>query len=216
MLIRQATLEDIPFLVEAICEAEKSGTEILSYARLLSISESDFKKALYQILEEDIEGQELCVSHFMVAEENNTLVGAISGWIEASDGVPSAVKKGNILTYFFNEQSLTFLQEKAELLQSISVKRTPGALQIESVYVTPTARGKGIAEKIIHAHFAQSKKHENKPSIAEVILTGDNKSAQKAYEKVGFETKEKKTCEHPKIRNFLPSNTKVLMQYQLT
>ena len=65
--IRKATEKDIPFLIETIIAAEKSGTETIAYCSIFSLGKEEFTELLKNILEEDIQGQELCVSDFLIA-----------------------------------------------------------------------------------------------------------------------------------------------------
>ena len=66
---RVATLEDIPFLVKTIVEAEKSGTEVLSYSAIFGLSIGEVEEKLAIILDEEIDDCELSVSSFLVAEK---------------------------------------------------------------------------------------------------------------------------------------------------
>ena len=61
-IIRSATIDDISFLVETIIEAEKSGTDRLSYSTVFGLSNEDTHKYLNDMLKEEIDGCELSVS----------------------------------------------------------------------------------------------------------------------------------------------------------
>ena len=50
MEIKKATENDIPFLVETIVAAEKSGTSVFSYATLFEVNENKVKEVLTEIL----------------------------------------------------------------------------------------------------------------------------------------------------------------------
>ena len=65
--IRQAGAEDIDFLIEAIIEAEKSGSEMISYCGIFGLSQAELIELMRKMLAEDLEGQQLCISGFAIA-----------------------------------------------------------------------------------------------------------------------------------------------------
>ena len=100
LILRKATIHDISFLIETIIEAEKAGTDILSYATIFELTELEIKNYLEAILREEIDGCELSISSFLVAEKNKNLIAASCAWVECAEGVPSRILKGNLLNYF--------------------------------------------------------------------------------------------------------------------
>ena len=51
-IFRKACLDDIPFLTETIIQAEKSGTEILSYKEIFGLQELEIRNIIKDILSE--------------------------------------------------------------------------------------------------------------------------------------------------------------------
>ena len=57
---------DIPFLIDTIIEAEKSGTDHCGLGNLLGLPESEIRIGLAKILREEIEGCEFSTTEFAV------------------------------------------------------------------------------------------------------------------------------------------------------
>ncbi len=210
--IRKANEKDIPFLREAIIEAEKSGTEKISYCKIFSINEEKLHEMLYQVLMEDIEGQELCINHFLIAEVDNEYAGACSAWIEGIDGSLSSIIKANILFYFLGDKICNRAAGNLKLMEDINIVREKNAIQIESVYVKENYRGLGIANQIIKEHIKNLVNNNNTINKVQIILVKTNDNAYKAYNKLGFKTTVEKCSDKPEILNLLPSNCRIMME----
>lgn len=205
-MIRQATGNDIPFLVEAILQADKGVSGKLSYEAIFHLSEKAFTSKLPEILEEDIEGQELCISGFMIAEEEGEAAAACCCWIEAPDQSSNALKT-SILHHFFTPQELTLRPGVKEVIQAMHLHRTAGALQYESVYVHPRFRGKGLLAKLFSAQAERYPEATN----AEIMLTSGNAAALRSYEKMQFLIREEKLSPN----TLLPFEGMVMMKKEL-
>jgi len=214
-MIRKATLADKDFLITAIIEAEKSGSDQISYCSIFSISETQLREMLSNILDEDVQGQELCISDFLVAEEAGEPVAACCAWIENETGMASSLIKGNLLTYFMDSETLLNAAPLLRLMNEINIHREPGTLQIEAVYTRSDMRGKGLGTDLINEHIACSQATGKKFSKVQVQLLGNNKNAVKAYEKAKFILVEEKTAVNPDIFKLLPYGTKLLMERKL-
>ena len=208
--IRRAIEKDIPFLIETILAAEKSGTETLAYCPIFSLSENEFTGLLKNILEEDIQGQELCVSDFIIAEVNGVYAGACCGWIEGEHGASSSLK-ASILHYFLGEEKIAKAQNKIKLADALHIEREPGILQLESIYIRQDFRGKGVLQKLFEEHISEAKRKTDLDK-AQIQLMKTNESALKAYHKLGFEIIMEKHSDNPEILRILPSHHKVMMQ----
>ncbi|HRI47488.1 MAG TPA: hypothetical protein PK559_10330, partial [Ignavibacteriaceae bacterium] len=55
VLVRKATINDIPFVIEGIIEAEKSGGNTITTCSIFDLSIEDFKELLTKLLSEDVE-----------------------------------------------------------------------------------------------------------------------------------------------------------------
>ena len=53
LVFRKAEEKDIPFLIETIIAAEKSGTDVFSYSKIFELPELEIRKILADILAED-------------------------------------------------------------------------------------------------------------------------------------------------------------------
>jgi ribosomal protein S18 acetylase RimI-like enzyme len=214
MHIRRAVAEDATFLVEAICEAEKAGTDRLSYCRIFDLSEEDFRHRLEGMLLEDLTGQELCISDFLIAEIDGEIVGACCAWVEEASGSPSTILKANLLLFGIEAEKIRAAKERFGWLAQLSIEREPGAIQIESVYVRPRGRGRGIAVRLIERHL-----RELQPSApagkAQVILTTTNDTARHTYTKAGFRLAVERHSTDVRLLDLVPSLGKLLMERPL-
>jgi ribosomal protein S18 acetylase RimI-like enzyme len=212
--IRRAVADDASFLVEAICEAEKAGTDRLSYCRIFDLDEEDFRRRLNGMLLEDLTGQELCISDFLVAEIEGDLVGACCGWVEGANGSPSTILKANLLLFGIEAQRIRAAKERFGWLAQLSIEREPGAIEIESVYVRTRGRGRGIAGRLIEWHLLELRSSAT-AGKAQVILTTTNEMARHAYEKAGFRPIAERHSTDVRLLELVPSLGKLLMERPL-
>jgi ribosomal protein S18 acetylase RimI-like enzyme len=212
---RKATTGDIPFLVDTIIEAEKSGTDKLSYTTVFGLSEADTRKYLANMLDEEVDGCELSVSSFLLAEWEGEIAAAVASWIENEHGMPSSVLKGNLLSYTLPAESISKARELSVLLSELHIENTPDTLQLGLVYVSNSFRGKNLVSELINRQIEWAK--SVKPAIKEMFVQvfGNNTPAIKAYEKAGFETALEKIAQSATILNYLPSVKKLLMKKNL-
>ncbi|MFA6924250.1 MAG: GNAT family N-acetyltransferase [Bacteroidales bacterium] len=212
IIIRKAEEKDIDFLIKAIIEAEKSGTDKISYCNIFSASESELKNILKEILIEDIEGQELCISGFLIAEIDGKYAGAICSWLECKNDVQSKFIKSNILFHYFGKERCDNAAANFEFLEDLHIEREKNCLQIESVYVENEFRGMGICKELIKEHIKKHSAQNSSFKKVQIILAKTNKNAYKAYKKLGFEIVQGKFSDNKKILSILPSNRMILME----
>lgn len=213
--LRNATLVDIPFLAETIIEAEKSGTDVLSYTTIFGLEENEAKKYIALMLEEEIEGCELSINSFLLAEFEGKTVGAVSAWVEGIDGVSSSTLKGNLLRFTLPQKCFESLVKLTPLIKELHIDYITNAIQIGLVYITDEARGKGLVQRLLLEKINQLKTENSTVQESYVQVFGNNVAAIKAYEKVGFQTIESKTANSPEIVKYLPSNNKILMKLNI-
>ncbi len=212
-MIRCAEVRDIPFLVEAIIAAEKSGTETVSYCQLFGLTECELRDVLAEILVEDVIGQELSVSGFRIAEVGGEAAAAACGWIEAAEEIPSTILKANLLHHFLGAARIEKAKPHFATLASLSFPRQVGALQLESIFVVDRFRGRNLIQDVLLQHLdAARSQHSPK---AQIILSGQNQSALKAYQKLGFYVVAEKTVAVAETAGILPANTKLLLEKPL-
>jgi len=210
--IRNANLNDIPFLVETIIEAEKSGTSIFSYSTIFGLSEDEAKQYISLMLEEEVDDCELSVSAFLLAESEGKSVGAVCAWIEGNDDIPSSTLKGNLLRYTLPSKCFESLSKLNNLIKELHIDYIDKAIQIGLVYISKEARGRGLVQQLLTEKTDELANLNPHKKDVYVQVFGNNMPAIKAYEKVGFEIISTKVAISPDIINYLPANSKVLMK----
>lgn len=210
MVFRNAEKRDIPFIVETIIEAEKSGTSILTYSTIMGFSEAEASEILVSILKEALEPCELSLQSFFVAELNNTLAGACSLWLESESEMPSGLIKANALRSFLKEVNYSHMYNARLITQSMQIPHTGGCFQVGVVYTKQEFRGMGVASRLIDFALSRLKGAGLIADLAEVQVFANNTAAIKAYEKLGFRTSFIKEGV-PEASEYFPSNKKHLM-----
>lgn len=215
LTIRQATVEDVDYLVENLVSAEKAGTETFSYSNIFEIPEEEFKVIAKEMFLENMPGQEFGISEYLIAEWDGQVAGAVSGWIEGECGKPSHIIKGILFSYFFPKEKIKIAAEKNKILESIHIDRKPGTLQIETGAVREAFRGKGILNHLMVAHIENHKKRVPSLDCVEAHLLGFNQFASKSHERIGFSLIESKSSDDPRILELIPGSTRILMHRYL-
>jgi GNAT superfamily N-acetyltransferase len=213
--IRQASAEDCNFIVEAIIAAEKSDSSLLSYARIFGLDEPAVTDLLKQALEEEIEGQEICIAHFLIAEMNHKPAAACASWIEAEQGVASGQIKANLFFHLLGKAAWERAANRLKAVAETNLERTPGAVQLEAVYTRREFRGNGLISKLIGEHLRLHTARTARPKQAQVILLKTNTVAASVYRKMGFEQVAERTGTSMLLRDILPSPVKIMMEKQL-
>ncbi|MBN1414274.1 MAG: GNAT family N-acetyltransferase [Bacteroidales bacterium] len=214
-IFRQATINDIPFLVDTIIEAEKSGTDILSYSTVFGIDENKSKEYIAKMLAEEIDGCEISVSSFVVAEYNRITAAALSAWVEGIKGVPSARIKGMLLNYLLPKECILRAASVDTILSGIYIDYIPGTIQKGAMYVAEEFRGKNLIGKLTNYIIEQLR--NSHPEVKEVYtqVFSCNIAALKVYEKNGFEIVKSVESGDSRIFLYLPSNKKYLLKKTL-
>lgn len=207
-----ATEKDIDFIAHAVFAAVKSGTDILTYSTLFEKTEDDLLPLFKAMLEEDIEGQELWLSGFLLAEEyDGTPAATCCAWIEGVEG-SSSMLTAQLLSFTMGTETYKKALEKHEVIESMRIDREEGALQIEHVYTDPNYRGKGLAAQVIEKQIELYKNKHPYLQKAQIILFKTNQNALSAYTKMGFEVVKEQHSQHPQVLTYFPANTRVLME----
>jgi len=209
---RKARSADIPFLVDTIIEAEKSGTDILTYTTIFGLSEIKTRECITSMLEEEVEGCELSVSSFLLAELDSEIVGSVAAWIEGSDGIPSTILKANLLNYTLPKDSLERASKLSPVVRDLHIENKPGTLQIGLVYVKQAARGRNLASAMIDRTILEHQ--DNHPGLSQVYIQvfENNMAAIRAYIKAGFFVCYSKTASLSYTTDYMPHHCKVLMR----
>jgi len=214
-IFRTATINDVPFLVETIIEAEKSGSNILSWTTIFGLSESDSKRYLSDMLKEEIDGCELSISSFLVAETKGQVVAALSAWIEGENNESSAFLKGNLLSYVLPNDCIQKASVIQPLLQEIHIDYIPGSIQKGAGYVAKDYRHRDLFRLLTDEIIGKLLKRNPSVTDAYTQIYGSNIAAIKANQKADFKIVMVKESPNEEILRYVPSNKKVLMKKEL-
>lgn len=210
--IRQATIADKEFVMLAIAEAEKSGNDTISYCNILGVSEQEFLEMLSKMLDEEIEGQEMYIPGFLIALVNGIPAAASCSWVEQSGNMASSTLKSNLLMYHTTRSVLLAAMPAISALKEVNIDRTPGSLQIESIYTSPQYRGRGLIGLLINEHITLHTTAIPTVSKAQITLLGCNEAAHSAYTKAGFVLAQEKKSDNPIILKLLFCDRKIMME----
>ena len=218
IIIRRASIIDVDFLTDTIIEAEKSGTDNLGLARIFELSDKEMRNYIKDILEEEIDGCELSISSFLVAEHHGNAVAAFAGWIEGQneDGLSSAILKSNLIGYCLPMENVSKSQNKSDIVRSLQIEREEGSYQLEYSYTLPEYRGKGIMKDIINQHIVEYKQnipHSHRDiSKIQVHVFANNEVAIRTYKHCGFEIKQIYDSNNQLVEQYFPYHTLLLME----
>jgi len=214
-IYRHATTKDVPFLVQTIIEAEKSGSDILSYSTIFGLSEDAARKYIAEMFLEEIDGCELSISSFLIAEHNGQPAASVGAWIEGIDGSPSNVLKGNLLNYILPKNCIEKAFSLSKILNESHIEYISNTIQIGVVYVTPEFRGMKLVSNLIEKQISRLTQYHSTVSEAYVQVFGNNQSAIRSYENSNFKIEQIKVSLNTEITKYLPSAEKILMKLDL-
>ena len=216
VIFRNATINDVPFLVDTIIEAEKSGTEILTYCTIFGLTEDEARKYIAEMLSEEIDGCELSISSFLLAEKNGQIAASVGAWIEGIEGIPSAILKGNLLNYTLPKKCIEHALALNTFVRELHIEYITNTIQIGLVYVAAAFRGQNLVSILIDEQVTRLR--INHPDISEIYVQvfGNNIPAIKAYEKAKFIKQLVKESSNKEINKYMPSETKILMKRMIT
>lgn len=209
--IREATENDIPFLVDIIIEAEKSGTHKLSYNTIFGLSEDETRKYIADMLSEEIDGCELSVSSFLIAEKDNIRVAGVGAWIEGFEGVSSNILKRNLITYTLPKACFEKAIQASVIVRDLYLEEKTNTIQIGMVYVSPLHRGNNLSYLLIEEQINRFLKIKPDITELEVQVFANNVAAIKAYKKSKFEIVKESLSKHEDALLYFPDNKKILM-----
>jgi len=209
---RRAFVDDAEFIAMAILAADRSGTPNSSYCALFQMEEKAFLEMVIALLEMELEDCEFSVAAFCIAESDGIRAGACAGWMEGAQGIPSWQMKFTALRYVLSPEALIAFQNMQTRVKGMMPERTNGALQIESVYITPAFRGNGIVEGMIQHHMEWNQLASKQESLTEIITYDNNARAIRAYEKLGFRITSSTKLTDPEVILVYPADGMVLMQ----
>ena len=215
LIIREATLDDVDFIATTIIEAEKSGTDRNGTANYFELAEEEYRKYIIQMLEEEVDGCEISISSFVVAEYEGNIVAARGGWLEGAneDGLPSAILKSNLFAYIIPEKNMLKGKAKYDIVKDLTIDRESGTYQLENSYTSPLYRGYHIMNRLDEYHIDLAIKLGAKKVQGHIYQS--NEKSIKACERSGFQIVQRYVSNHPKIKDYYPDDTIVLMEREL-
>jgi ribosomal protein S18 acetylase RimI-like enzyme len=213
--IRNATLSDIAFLTDAVIAAEKSGTETLSYCTIFGLTEIEARKYVAEMFMEEIDGCELSVSSYLVAESENKVVAAVGAWVEGVEGMPSSILKGNLLNYTLPKHCIEKAAGLNHLSKELQLTYIHNSIQIGIVYVHESFRGLGLANILIEEQLRKLKQLSPEINEAYLQVFGNNTAGIRSYKKLDFGIYEEKFSDKAEIETYFPGRHKILMVRKL-
>lgn len=215
VIIRSATVSDVPYLTKTIIEAEKSGTTLLSYSTIFGLNEEQVFSLISEMLLEEIDHCEISISSFLIAEINGKTAAALSGWLENADEIPSAVLKGNLLNYYLPKECFIQASLMSKYTKELHIEYLANTFQIGAGYVSSEFRGNKLLGLLTKQIINQlSLKY---PTVTEVYaqIFNCNIPSLKTYEKEGFTIIDYKESNHQEIIKILPSHKKLLLKKEI-
>lgn len=209
--LRRATLDDISFVTRAIIEAERSGTPRSMYERVFALDEAGLAELVTAMLREDLPGSELSCEAFLLALEGETKVGAIATWIEGESGQPSNMVRASLLGYAIGPDRWAAARPELERLAAVDIPRSPGALQIEAVYVAPGHRGRRITARLIE-HALLQQREAGGVEIAQILSVLGNERSRRAFTHAGFTVARETRSESPELLAIFPGSGRLLWE----
>lgn len=214
LIFRTATENDADFVVSAVINAEKSGTDKLGIAWLFDKNEAELREFLRYLLLENIEGSEYFLNGFLIAEIENQPVATFNGWVEQQNslGLSSAMVKLHLYKQFLDGEQFAKVMQKMPNFQKFTIPREANSLQFEFAYTIPEFRGKNIMSQIIQEIIEHQTKLFPKIEKAQIQLLANNVAAIHSYEKAGFAKTLEICTESEEIALHFPNSTKILLE----
>lgn len=213
--IRNACNSDIEFVIETIIQAEKGTGGIISYCKLFNISEDKFRFVLRQIIAEGINNFEFSLCNFKIAEIEGVQVGAYGAWLENEGGIPSGMLKISAFKSFLGKEHMAMYKLAAPVSDEIAIRRKPGTIQFESIFIKEEFRGKRIGNLLVQGLLDELTKKHPTVEVAQVQVIKQNSVSLQAHLGYGFSISEEKTALNPKILTFYSGNTRLLLEKKL-
>jgi ribosomal protein S18 acetylase RimI-like enzyme len=184
--IVEATPEHAPFLAWVCLTAFRSHLERGFWDFMIDGDES-YKIKYLQALVTTEQRHWSHYSTFLIAEVDGRPASALCGYFEDELGGPAlrlAGMEANQAVGRSEEQAAAGF-ERAKSIMNVLPEHAPGAWIVENVATRPEFRRRGLCERLVEAILDIGRARNAKVSDISVFI--GNNSAQKAYEKCGFE-----------------------------
>jgi ribosomal protein S18 acetylase RimI-like enzyme len=213
--VRPATEADAPTLARLIELADRSGGTRLSYQGLFELTDTEAQSLLQELAATDLEGQELTYPNFLLIEQQGQIAGGLAAWVEGADGLPSTLIKGQLLAHVLGAQRVLAAKDRIALLSEIELKRTEGALQLDSIAIFPDHQGQGLLRPLVEAAILRFKDNNAELRRAEIHLLIENERARKAYERLGFRKERESKSTKPELTSVVSGTGFLLLAREL-
>ena len=213
LTFRQAGTEDIPFVIEAIVESEKSGSDKISSCNIFELSENEFKDILAEILKQDLPDYDYYLSGFIIAEMKGQFIGALGSWLEAPDDSASGMIKASMLFQYLDKSKMKAIGINTRIVKGLALNREKDTLQLEHGYVREEYRRQGVFTALLKENILRNYKRFREFKKVQGILFKDNYKSYNAHLKFGYEIADEKRVHDPSIFKFFPYDCKVLMEF---
>jgi len=211
LTFKQAAEEDIDFVIEAIIEADKAGSKVISMCNVFELSEEEYKKILKDVLAMDVEDYDFYLSGFLICKSGDEYVGAAGSWLEGAEGIASGTIKTSILFPYLMEENIESIKKNLLTIKEIGLKRDFGAMQLEYVYVREKYRGCGIFYQIAARIIKRNLRKYSFTKVQSELVKNNYKSFS-AFSKFGFKLADEKGTANPEILKFFSDSTRILME----
>ncbi len=202
---------DIDFIIEAILESEKSGTQIISTCKVFNISEEEYKNILHEILKENIEDSEYELPGYLIAKQDKEYIGTSGSWIEGLNNISSGLIKSSVLTPYLSKEKINEMNKNLRLISALTLPRENHAFQLEHIYIREKFRKHGIFSILIKENIKRNLSRFPFTKV-QTILFKDNACSYYAHLNLGFNEIETKAVQDKAILDFFPYNSKTILE----
>jgi hypothetical protein len=214
-IFRNATVADVPFLAKTIIEAEKSGSDKLTYSTVLGLTEEEALQYISEMPLEEVDGCELSISSFLIAERDGHPAATVSAWIEGKTGVSSSILKANLLQYILPESCFLNLREINSVIRELHIDYIHNTIQIGSGFVDSDYRGQRLSARIIDELIDRLRRSDPDVNEAYIQIFSCNIPSLRSSVNQGFKTVLERESLNHEILKYLPSNKKFLVRKEL-
>jgi len=187
LIIRPAAPTDLDFIVAGVMQAERTSLPaVTTYEVFFGLScEEAASFVRSTLLTVGAAEHPLSLASFVVAESGGQLLGMCSAWCEAAP--PSGAVTSIYLSRFLGADRWRKALGNVRVLSAASPTRSPGSIQVESVYVAEAARGIGLAARVLDAACNHARaRNQAATDRTEIQFFSENTTAERAYIKGGF------------------------------
>jgi GNAT superfamily N-acetyltransferase len=187
LVFRPALVSDVAFLTRAICAAERLplAEPCTMYERMFGMTPVELDAFLTEALVSDGVGHQLTVRSFNVLEASGKPIACCAAWIESASGQPSGLKTSVLVSRFLGATRWRACASAIRAVGRNAPRRTALSLQLETFFVEPAHRGRGLTRQLIEESVV-SVLRESSPGAAEIVLLRENVHARAVYEHCGF------------------------------